>query len=87
MIDTRIVQARKNLKMHIEKRIKTDMTHSINENGKYCFKEKPLQLCTGRFTVSFILDSSSIVHNTQVFSFPIQHRKQMAFTFDFLSGV
>lgn len=62
------------------------MTHSINENGKYRFKEKPLQFCTGCFTVSFILDSSSIVHNTQVFSFPIQHRKQMAFTFDFLSG-
>lgn len=36
-MDMRIVQARKNFKMHIEN-LDSDMTHIINENGKYWFK-------------------------------------------------
>lgn len=64
----------------------------IGENGKYSFTENPEKLSTSCFNV--VLTSAKfklkklnlIVQDRQVVSFPVQQRKQMTFTFDFLSG-
>lgn len=69
------------------------MTHTIiGENRKYSFKEKPWATFYSCFNV--VLTSAKfkfkklnlILQDRQVVSFASQQRKQMTFTFDFLSG-